>query len=55
MSSSHAPERNDRRAAFTGLAVGVVVVFAILFATVKVTNASFAKHETAGEKAEATK
>jgi hypothetical protein len=54
MSSSHAPEHNDRRAAFTGLGVGVVVIFAILLGVVKLTNANFAKHEAAGEKVEAT-
>jgi hypothetical protein len=55
MSSTHAPEHNDRRAAYTGLAVSVVVIFAILLSVVKLTNANFAKHEAASEQAEATK
>ncbi len=55
MSSSHAEAPSDRRAAFTGLIVGAVVVFVILFATVKVTSARFAAHEGAAEKAEVAK
>jgi uncharacterized protein (DUF983 family) len=54
MSASHPEAPSDRKAAFTGLIVGAILVFVILLATVKVTNASFAGH---GEKeaAEATK
>jgi hypothetical protein len=55
MSASHS-DQSDRSAAFTGLAVGAVAVFVILFAVVKATNAKFAGGEH-GEKAaaEATK
>lgn len=42
MSSSHAAPPNDRKAAYTGLIVGAVLVFAILFGVVKATNAQFA-------------
>ena len=45
MSTSHAEAPNDRKAAFTGLIVGAIAVFVILFATVKLTNASFAAGE----------
>jgi uncharacterized protein (DUF983 family) len=55
MSGSHAAAPSDRKAAFTGLIVGAVVVFVILFATVKVTNASFAGHEAEKPAAEAAK
>jgi hypothetical protein len=55
MSGSHNHAPNDQGAAYRGLAIGAVVVFAILFATVKVTNASFAGGEAhATEGAEAT-
>jgi hypothetical protein len=55
MSASHSAPPSDRKAAYTGLIVGAVAVFIILFTVVKVTNASFAGEE--GEKAasEATK
>ncbi|MBC7844068.1 MAG: hypothetical protein H7099_17265 [Gemmatimonadaceae bacterium] len=49
MSSTHAAPESDRKAAFTGLIVGAVAVFIILFAVVKVTNDHFAGEE--GEKA----
>ncbi len=42
MSASHTEAPSDRKAAFTGLIIGAVVVFVILFAVVKATNASFA-------------
>jgi mannose/fructose/N-acetylgalactosamine-specific phosphotransferase system component IIC len=56
MSASHPVAESDRRAAYTGLAIGALAVLAILFAVVKVTNNSFA-HEEGGAKeaAEATK
>lgn len=55
MSDSPSAPPSDRKAAYTGLIVGVVAVFIILFSVVKLTNASFAGE--AGEKAasEATK
>ena len=43
--SSHSNHPSDRSAAFTGLIGGAILVFAILFATVKATNASFAGHK----------
>lgn len=55
MSASHSAPPSDRKAAYTGLIIGAIVVFIILFGVVKVTNAHFAGE--AGEKAasEATK
>jgi hypothetical protein len=41
MSASPAGQ-SDRTAAYTGLAVGAVAVFVILFGVVKLTNAKFA-------------
>jgi len=49
MSASHSTPPSDRGAAFTGLGIGAVLVFVILFAVVKVTNARFAAHEAAAE------
>lgn len=49
MTASHTEAPSDRKAAFTGLIVGAVLVFVILFLVVKVTNASFAGEH--GEKA----
>ena len=43
MSATHHPE--DRRAAFTGLIVGVIALIALVFVIVKMTNAKFASHE----------
>jgi hypothetical protein len=48
MSASHTAPPSDRKAAYTGLIVGAIAVFIILFSVVKVTNASFAGE--AGEK-----
>jgi hypothetical protein len=42
MSASPAAAPSDRKAAYTGLIVGAVLVFAILFGVVKLTNAQFA-------------
>jgi hypothetical protein len=51
MSASHAAPPSDRKAAYTGLIVGAVLVFAILFGVVKVTNAQFAaEHGEHGSK-----
>jgi hypothetical protein len=56
MSASHTPAPNDRSAAYTGLIGGAIVVFVILFATVKLTNAQFAAaHGDKAHAAEATK
>jgi uncharacterized protein (DUF983 family) len=43
---------SDLGAALTGLVVGAVVLFAIMFAIVKITNASYASHEPAAATAE---
>jgi hypothetical protein len=49
MSAAHSAPPSDRKAAFTGLIIGAVAVFIILFSVVKLTNSSFAGEE--GEKA----
>jgi hypothetical protein len=49
MSASHTEAPSDRKAAFTGLILGAILVFVILFSVVKLTNASFAGEH--GEKA----
>ena len=49
MSASHSAPPSDRKAAYTGLVLGAVAVFIILFTVVKLTNGSFAGE--AGEKA----
>jgi hypothetical protein len=49
MSASHSAAPSDRKAAYTGLIIGVVAVFVILLGVVMLTNASFAGEE--GEKA----
>lgn len=51
MSASHSAPPSDRKAAYTGLIVGAIAIFIILFSVVKITNASFAGEE--GEKAAA--
>ncbi len=55
MSASHSEAPSDRKAAFTGLIVGAILTFAILFATVKVTNSLFAAEHGEKAKEEATK
>ncbi|MGI9140664.1 MAG: hypothetical protein ACR2GJ_06120 [Gemmatimonadaceae bacterium] len=48
MSSTSAHRSSDLGAALTGLIVGAVVLFIIVFTIVKLTNASFAgEHEAA--------
>lgn len=51
MSATHHPE--DRKAAFTGLIVGVIALMVIVTVIVKLTNAKFGSHEK--PVAEATK
>jgi len=51
MSASHSAPPSDRKAAYTGLIVGAIAVFIILFSVVKITNARFGGEE--GEKAAA--
>ena len=55
MSASHSPAPSDRGAAYTGLIGGAIVIFVILFATVKLTNAQFAAQHGAKHAPEATK
>ncbi len=55
MSASHSAAPSDRKAAFTGLIVGAVAVFIILFAVVMLTNASHAGEEGAKAAAETAK
>ncbi len=55
MSASHSPAPSDRSAAYTGLIGGAILVFVILFATVKVTNARFAAEHGEKHAPEATK
>lgn len=45
MSTPHSAPESDRKSAFTGLIVGAVAVFIILFGVVKVTNNHFAGEE----------
>jgi hypothetical protein len=45
MSTPHSAPESDRKSAFTGLIVGAVAVFIILFGVVKVTNSQFASEE----------
>ena len=53
--STHSTPPSDRKAAYTGLLVGAIAVFIILFTVVKVTNASFAGEHEAKAETEATK
>jgi len=55
MSAPDQPVPNDRTAAFTGLILGAVAVFVILYGTVMATNASFHAAEGAKSASEATK
>lgn len=55
MSAPDQPAPNDRNAAFTGLILGAIAVFIILYGTVMVTNASFHAEEGAPAASEATK
>ena len=55
MSAPDQPVPNDRKAAFTGLILGAVAVFIILYGTVMVTNASFHAEEGAKAASEAVK
>ena len=50
---THTHQESDAKAAFTGLIVGAIVLFFIVFGIVKWTNAKFAGHEKSA--AEATK
>ena len=50
---AHHDHKADARAAFTGLLVGAIVLFAILFTIVELTNKKFEGHR-AGAEASAT-
>jgi hypothetical protein len=49
LAHDHAPHdhRADARAAFMGLIVGVIVLFAAMYAIVQLTNRKFAGHSAA--------
>jgi len=55
MSAPDQPVPNDRKAAFTGLILGAVAIFVILYGTVIVTNKSFHAAEGAKTASEAAK
>ena len=40
-----APQPGDKSAAFTGLILGAITIFVIVFAIVRFTNAKYAGHE----------
>jgi hypothetical protein len=42
-----APQPGDKSAAFTGLILGSIAIFVIVFAIVRLTNAKYAGHEEA--------
>jgi hypothetical protein len=42
-----APQPGDKSAAFTGLILGSIAIFVVVFATVRITNAKFAGHKQA--------
>jgi hypothetical protein len=51
MSDSHAAQGGDMKAAFTGLILGAVVIFCILYSIVRITNAGYAGEKPAAEAA----
>ena len=55
MSASHSAPPSDRKAAYTGLIVGAIAIFIILFSVVKLTNARFAGEEGGKPASEAPK
>jgi hypothetical protein len=48
-----APEPGDKSAAFTGLILGAIALFVLVFAIVRFTNAKYAGHEAGAEPAAA--
>ena len=48
-----APQPGDKSAAFTGLILGAIAIFVLVFAIVRFTNASYAGHEAGAEPAAA--
>jgi hypothetical protein len=49
-----APQPGDKSAAFTGLILGAIAIFVIVFAIVRITNAQYSGHEAGAEPAAAT-
>ena len=44
-----APQNADKSAGFTGLILGAITIFVIMFAIVRMTNAKYAGHGEGGE------
>ena len=44
-----APQAGDKSAGFTGLILGAITIFVIMFAIVRITNAKYPGHEEGGE------
>jgi hypothetical protein len=51
MSDSHTASGSDTKAAFTGLILGAIVIFCILYSIVRITNAGYAAEKPAAEAA----
>ena len=49
-----APHSGDKSAAFTGLILGAIAIFIVLFAIVRLTNAKYAGEHEAAPAAEAS-
>jgi len=49
-----APQPGDKSAAFTGLILGAIAIFVLVFAIVRMTNAKYAGHAEGAEPAAAT-
>ena len=50
-----APQQSDKSAGFTGLILGGIAIFVILFSIVRMTNAHYEGEKAEGPAAEATK
>jgi hypothetical protein len=48
-----APQPGDKSAGFTGLILGAIAIFVLVFAIVRLTNASYAGEEKEGAKSAA--
>jgi hypothetical protein len=48
-----APQPGDKSAAFTGLILGAIAIFVIVFSIVRLTNARYSGHEEGAEPAAA--
>ena len=46
-----APQQNDKSAGFTGLILGAIALFVVLFAIVRITNAHYSSEEAATKSA----